>query len=180
LTDPTPAVNPGHARRTPWWLWPHVLSLEAPLVAVLWQRALAHAHGIRLTPMLDAGLALACWVIYVIDRTLDTFAVQTPANSMHAACVLPSPPPCAAAGRDSAGLLVLAWMAFYVIPEGVLWQAVGLSLLVALYLASWSAQGSRVSRDVFISCAGLGGIMLISRMPLPAGYRFTLSLLVLG
>ena len=62
------------ARKTPWWLWAHVLSLEAPLVAVLWQHALAHAHGLRLTPMLDAGLALACWVIYVIDRTLDTFS----------------------------------------------------------------------------------------------------------
>lgn len=149
-------------------------------MAVLWQRALAHAHGIRLTPMLDAGLALACWLIYVIDRTLDTFAVDDaqeldPRHAFyrrHRRILM--------FGVLPPAMITLAWMAFYVIPEGVLWQAVGLSLLVALYLASWSAQGSRVSRDVFISCAGLGGIMLVSRMPMPAGYRFTLCLLVLG
>ncbi len=157
-----------------------MLSLEAPLVAVLWQRTLAHAQGIRLTPMLDMGLALACWVMYVLDRTLDTLAAKnaTDLDVRHAfyhrhrrLLLLGVIPP---------ALVTLAWMALYVIPEGVLWQAVGLSLLVALYLASWSAQGSRVSRDFFISCAGLGGILLISHMPMPAGYRFTLCLLVLG
>lgn len=180
LTDSTPAREPSHAKRTPWWLWPHVLSLEAPLVAVLWQRALAHAHGIRLTPMLDVGLALACWVIYVLDRTLDTFSVQSSGEldtrhlfyHRHRRVLL--------LGVMPPVLLALGWMAFWVIPQGVLWQAVGLALLVALYLASFSSQGSRVSRDVFVSCAGLGGIILISRMPTPAGYRLTLSLLVLA
>jgi len=157
-----------------------VLSVEAPVVAVLWQAALAHAHGIRLTPLLNVGLALACWVIYLLDRTLDTLAVKSPAEldvrhrfyHRHRRVVL--------LGVIPPALLVLAWMALYVIPEGVLWQAVSLALLVALYLASWSAQGSRVSRDVFVSCAGLGGMMLISRMPLTSGTKFALSLLVLG
>ncbi|MBE2282727.1 MAG: hypothetical protein IAE77_04615 [Prosthecobacter sp.] len=178
LSKASPA--PAEPRSTPWWLWPHVLSLEAPLVAVLWQRVLAHAHGIRLTPMLDAGLALACWVIYVIDRTLDTFAVKNAAEldvrhafyHRHRRVVMFAVVPVA--------LSILAWMALFVIPEGVLWQAGGLSLLVALYLASWSAQGSRASRDFLISCAGLGGIMLITRMPAPAGFRLTLCLLVLA
>ena len=180
MTALTPASKPTQARRTPWWLWPHVLSLEAPVVAVLWQAALAHAHGIRLTPLLNVGLALACWLVYLLDRTLDTVAVKSPAelDVRHAfyhrhrrVLLLGVLPP---------ALLLLAWMALYVIPEGVLWQAVSLALLVALYLASWSAQGSRVTRDVFVSCAGLGGIMLISRMPLGSGSKFVLSLLVLG
>ncbi len=180
LTDPTPASEPAHAQRTPWWLWPHVLSLEAPVVAVLWQAALAHAHGVRLTPLLGVGLALACWVVYLLDRTLDTFAVKSAAEldvrhqfyHRHRRVLL--------LGVLPPALLQLAWMALYVIPEGVLWQAVSLALLVALYLASWSAQGSRLTRDVFISCAGLGGIMLISRMPITSGSKFTLSLFVLG
>ncbi len=149
-------------------------------MAVLWQAALAHAHGIRLTPLLSAGLALACWVVYVLDRTLDTLGVRNPAALdvrhafyyRHRRLVL--------LGVIPPALLLLAWMALWVIPEGVLWQAVSLALLVALYLASWSAQGSRVSRDVFVSCAGLGGIMLISHMPLSSGSKLTLSLLVLG
>lgn len=157
-----------------------MLSLEAPVVAVLWQRALAHAQGIQLTPLLDAGLALACWVIYLLDRTLDTYAVSSVHEldvrhlfyHRHRRVLL--------FGVIPPALLLLAWMAFFVIPEGVLWQAVSLALLVALYLASWSSQGSRLSRDVFVSCAGLGGIMIITHMPLPNGYRFTLSLCVLG
>ncbi len=168
------------AQRTPWWLWPHVLSLEAPVVAVLWQAALAEAHGIRLTPMLNVGLGLACWVVYLLDRTLDTYAVKRvhELDVRHAfyhrhrrVLLLGVIPP---------ALLLLGWMALYVIPEGVLWQAVSLALLVALYLASWSAQGSRVSRDVFVSCAGLGGIMLISHMPISGGSRLVLSLFVLS
>ena len=180
LTALPPVSEPTPARRTPWWLWPHVLSLEAPMVAVLWQAALAHAHGISLTPLLGLGLGLACWVVYLLDRTLDTFAVQSTAelDVRHAfyhrhrrVLMLGVLPP---------ALMLLGWLALFVIPEGVLWQAAGLGLLVALYLASWSAQGSPFTRDVFISCAGLGGIMFISRMPLGSGYRFALSLLVLG
>jgi hypothetical protein len=180
LTDLPPASEAAPARRTPWWLWPHVLSLEAPAVAVLWQAALAHAHGIRLTPLLNVGLALACWVVYLLDRTLETVAAKSVVEldirhafyHRHRRVLM--------LGVIPLALLVLAWMALFVIPEGVLWQAVGLALLVALYLASWSAQGSRVSRDVFISCAGLGGIMLVSRMPIGSGSKFTLSLIVLG
>jgi hypothetical protein len=182
VTAPLPACEPASAtvRRTPWWLGPHVLSLEAPVVAVLWQAALAHAHGVRLTPMLGAGLALACWVIYVLDRTLDTLGVADPAtlDLRHAfyhrhrrVLLLGVVPP---------ALLLLGWMALCVIPEGVLWQALGLALLVALYLAGWSSAASRVSRDVFVACAGLGGILLIARLPVGGGQRFMFSLLVLG
>ncbi|MBN8421186.1 MAG: hypothetical protein J0L73_19880 [Verrucomicrobia bacterium] len=176
----SPASESAHVRRTPWWLWPHVLSLEAPVVAVLWQAALAHTHGIRLTPLLGVGLGLACWVVYLLDRTLDTYGVKSVGeldvrhvyyHRYRRVLLLGVIPP---------AVLALGWMALYVIPEGVLWQAVSLALLVALYLASWSAQGSRVTRDVFISCAGLGGIMLISRMPIASGSKFTLSLFVLG
>jgi hypothetical protein len=168
LTTETTAPETVLAKKTPWWLWAHVLSLEAPLVAVLWQHALAHSHGLRLSPMLDLGLALACWVIYVIDRTLDTFSADKADLSLrhvfyrrHRRVLL--------LGVIPAASLVLAWMALWEIPEGVLWQASGLALLVALYLASWAAQGSRVWRDLLISC-----------MPASPGFRFTLSLLVLA
>lgn len=150
------------------------------MVAVLWQGALAHAHGLRLTPLLSVGLGLACWVVYLLDRTLDTVAVKNMAEldvrhlfyHRHRRVVL--------LGVLPPALLLLGWIALYVIPEGVLWQTVSLALLVALYLASWSAQGSRMTRDVFVSCAGLGGVMLISRMPITSGSKFALSLFVLG
>ncbi|MCA9647412.1 MAG: hypothetical protein KC492_42270, partial [Myxococcales bacterium] len=149
-----PSPDETSRKPVPWWLWVHVLSLEAPIVAVLWQSALAHAHGLRLPPMLGAGLALACWLIYVLDRTLDTLSAEGALDTRHVFYrrhrwfILLGVTPLVVA--------VLAWMAFFVIPEGVLWQALGLALLVALYLASWSAQGSRAWRDLRFSCSGLG------------------------
>ena len=64
-------------------------------------------------------------------------------------------------GFGTIPLVALGCMALFVIAEGVLWQALGLSLLVALYLASWSAQGSRVWRDLLFSCAGLGAARVL-------------------
>lgn len=170
----------GGRRRVPWWLWPHVLSLEAPLVAVLYQKMLAQAHGIRLPPMLGTGLALACWVIYALDRTLDTLAARREGELdvrhafyfRHRRLLL--------GGLIPAAVAVLAWLALFVIPEGVLWQAAGLGLLVALYLASWSAQRSRLWRDLLVACAGVGAVVLISRLPAPPGFRLAASFLVLG
>lgn len=156
-----------------------MLSLEAPLVAVLFQMMLMHVHRVAFTPMLHVGLGLCCWVVYVLDRTLDTFEARTEEglDVRHAfyfrhrrlllGVVIPSA--CAA----------LLWLAFFVIPEGVLWQAAGLALLVALYLASFSAQGSRAWRDLLIMGAGLGAVLLISRLPASHGFRFVLSTMVL-
>ncbi len=164
----------------PWWLWAHALGLDAPLVAVLWQRMLAHAHGVQLTPMLDTGLALACWVVLVLDDTLGNFTAKQASGPglrrafflCHRRVLLHVIVPTA--------LVLLAWIAFYVIPEGVLWQAAGMSLLVALYLSSWTTQTGRMTRDLLISCAGLGGIFLISHLPAPPGFRLTLSVCVLA
>ena len=58
--------------RTRFWLWPNILSLDAPLVAIVWQDFLA-----RCTPsasLLPSGrwtLGLTVWAIYLADRLLD-------------------------------------------------------------------------------------------------------------
>lgn len=178
MPETPPAAHPT-PRTPPWWLWPHVLSLEAPLVAVLFQVMLMHVHGVSFTPMLHLGLGLCCWVVYVLDRTLDTFNAKAEGglDVRHAfyfrhrrvllGLVIPT------------AVLALFWLAFFVIPEGVLWQAAGLALLVALYLASFSTQGSPRSRDLLIMCAGLGAVLLISRLPASHGFRFVLSAIVL-
>ncbi len=57
--------------RTQVWLWPNLLSLDAPLVALLWQvlfiRCFHATVGVETTIL----LALAVWLIYAADRTLD-------------------------------------------------------------------------------------------------------------
>lgn len=56
----------------PWWLWPNLLSLDAPVIAVLWQRFLAESLGIPVPVRATIALGLIVWAIYIIDRQLDT------------------------------------------------------------------------------------------------------------
>src|SRR5260221_7493183 len=63
--------------RSPVWLFPNLLSLDAPLVAVAWQGLLAVETDLplRLTGRIVLGLTV--WLIYVADRMLD---VRDPAK----------------------------------------------------------------------------------------------------
>lgn len=165
---------------TPWWQWPQVLGLEIPLAAVWWQHLLAQAHGLHLLPRLDAGLALCCWLIHLTHRTLETFHTSNEVAPNPRAAFYLRHRRLFLLGVIPAICAWLMWAAFWVIPEGILWQAAGVSMLVAMHLASSETPGSRVSRDVFLSGASLGGILLISRMPLPVEHRLMLSLILLG
>ena len=58
--------------KVPWWLWPNLLSLDAPLVALGWAWMFSKAWGVVSVPWeLWATLALVVWIIYVLDRLLD-------------------------------------------------------------------------------------------------------------
>ena len=63
--------------RARWWLWPNLLSLDAPLVAVSWLWLMSATLSIRLPePYWCYGiLAASVWVIYVSDRLFDGMAV---------------------------------------------------------------------------------------------------------
>jgi len=64
-------------RPTPVWLWMNRLSLDAPLVAVIWQDFLANCFPSTLRPAGRLMLGLTVWAIYLADRLLD---VQLPAS----------------------------------------------------------------------------------------------------
>ena len=52
-------------------MWPHLLSLDAPLVAVAWQGWWAHATGVALPPCHGIVLLLGVWLMYLGDRLAD-------------------------------------------------------------------------------------------------------------
>ncbi|MBX7212176.1 MAG: hypothetical protein K1X78_27965 [Verrucomicrobiaceae bacterium] len=163
-----------HLPRIPWWLWPHVLSLEAPVVAVLWQAVMARTHRVAMLPATVAGLALATWLAYVIDRLFDgANAAPPPSDARHAfyhrhrrviagVCV-----PAAAAAA--------AWMALWQIPQGLMWHGVAIALLVFMYVASYPARTNH--RQV----AGAGGVVgfivfaTIFLLPMPPGTRLQMG-----
>ncbi len=58
--------------RVPWWLWPNLLSLDAPLVALGWAWMFTKAWGVVSVPYQLWGiLGVAVWAIYALDRILD-------------------------------------------------------------------------------------------------------------
>ncbi|HUA85954.1 MAG TPA: hypothetical protein VMB85_18980 [Bryobacteraceae bacterium] len=53
------------------WLWPNLLSIDAPIVAVLWQLLFARCFHADVNVMAAVLLVLAVWLIYAADRLLD-------------------------------------------------------------------------------------------------------------
>lgn len=70
----------------PWWLWPNVLNLDAPLVAVVWQEMFARMVGAPLGAEYRWLLFLAVWQVYFVDRWLDSRRdpkIQTDRHRFH-------------------------------------------------------------------------------------------------
>ncbi len=65
------------------WLWPHLLSLDAVFVALIWQQLFAQAASVILSPLERIALALAVWAIYIADRVLDSSARLALPTSRH-------------------------------------------------------------------------------------------------
>jgi len=59
------------------WQWPNILSLDAPLIAVLWQVLLMQSLGVRVNRMEPLVLALSVWFLYIADQLLDALQPET-------------------------------------------------------------------------------------------------------
>ena len=76
--------------RATWWQWPTVLSIDAPVVAVLWQLLLARVAGVHLGWAPPIVLALSVWLAYAADRwiegwRLDAEIIRTPRHHFYQA-----------------------------------------------------------------------------------------------
>lgn len=67
-------------RSIPWWLWPNLLSLDAPAVACVWAVLLGRASGIKASPAVICVLCLTVWLIYSCDRVLDGQSLDATAS----------------------------------------------------------------------------------------------------
>ncbi len=59
------------ATRTPWWLWPNLLNLDSPLLALIWQEQFARVAGVSLGWGERVLLFCCIWLVYWADRALD-------------------------------------------------------------------------------------------------------------
>lgn len=64
-------MQPSVTSRPPWWLWPTILSLDAPVVVVLWQgliaRSASAASGVPEAVVLGSSI----WLAYAADRWIE-------------------------------------------------------------------------------------------------------------
>lgn len=167
MSEPVP-LSPAQAPRIPWWLWFNVLSLDAPLVAILWQWALAQNHQVKLLPGCYTALGLAVWLIYITDRTLDGFNMGAKALSARHhfyrkyRWVF-------ALGVAPIGAAFLFWTSLTDIPSGILWRGLGLGFLVSLYLLYFAARANRVlyTTGIFLAYAAAGVALYLVHLPDP-------------
>jgi hypothetical protein len=68
---PSPVCDLAPAARVRPWLYPQVLSLDAPLVAVCWQWLFARSFHVAVSPLVLFVTAGCVWMIYAADHLLD-------------------------------------------------------------------------------------------------------------
>ncbi|HXD91029.1 MAG TPA: hypothetical protein VNU00_08210, partial [Candidatus Binataceae bacterium] len=67
------------AATVPFWLWPTILSLDAPTIAIVWLALFAAVFRVDPGWPVLTALGLWVWLIYVADRLLDGLK-QPPSN----------------------------------------------------------------------------------------------------
>ena len=132
--------------RTQVWLWPNLLSLDAPVVALLWQIFFIRCFHTTAGAGTAVLLALAVWLIYAGDRMLDAWRGEGQTRRhefyrLHWRAVVPVWLALLAAG---------AWIAWFQLPVELWWRGILLSCGVLLYLgtvhgapALWRRRGSK-------------------------------------
>lgn len=68
-------------KRPPWWQWPNILSLDAPIIAVIWQETFARAFDAPVSLPERAVLFLAVWCVYAADHVADGLRLGAPADA---------------------------------------------------------------------------------------------------
>ena len=146
----------------PPWIWPNLLSLDAPLIAVLWQALLARSFGIPLVPAGSAALGLTVWAIYLADRILDARAPAYPGEPARHRIYRAYPR--AAAGLLCAVTLSDAALSFHLLRPQVLDNGLIVLAGVGLYLAALHALPGRVRvpKELLVAALFTTGTFLVA------------------
>ena len=173
--EPTPTEIKTPARVS-WWMWPQILALDAPLVALVWQEVMARAHNVRLSWEFRLALFLSTWIIYLLDRTLDGIRGEPQQTARHAFCIQHR--------KLILGLLLpalgwlLLWTVLFHLPAGALWQGMALGTLALTYLAIFAAPGRTMAQALMLSIAAVAAMGFISQLPVVAEVKLTSSVLL--
>lgn len=176
---PPPFSIPPSPARTPFWLWPHVFSLEAPVVAMLWLAALARVDRLALMPGVMAGLGLAVWLVYLADRILDAWGLPAAVLDLRHRFYRQFRWPLMLLAMPAA-VTTLAWLGLWVVPAGLLAHSLAQVLPIALYLVLYSVSSLRLRRWL-LQAGVLLLLLFVNALPISAPVRMiTSSLVIVG
>lgn len=134
--------------RVPWWLWPNVLNLDAPLITLVWQELFARAAGVTLTLGERAALFLAVFVIYATDRVIDGIRLRVSEEMSHRHRFSHDH------ARPLVGAILCAvavelWLLATAVPVAVTLGGLAVGGVVAVYFAWNHLAGERLGRGWF-------------------------------
>ncbi len=143
--------------RPPVWLWLNLLSLDAPLVALVWQDFLARCYPTTLHPQGRAALGLTVWAIYLADRIIDVSHAATATESMrhrfyrHHRTVAKA---LFALVILTDLLITLTWLRPTIMNNGMLVSAGVIAYLAIFPLTRWGAPASKKPLAALLFTAG--------------------------
>ena len=76
-------VQPSVTGRARWWLWPTILSLDAPIVVVLWQRLIGAAASAPAGAPEMVVLGCSVWLAYSADRWIEGWRLDPATIGTH-------------------------------------------------------------------------------------------------
>jgi len=161
-------------RRKPLWLYPSLLSLDAPLVAMAWLYVFAKAWRVNYLPwQAYATLGMAVWVIHVVERLHNAKrreACGIPLGERHIFHRRFAPWFLTAAVLASCGLLALMLVSM---PVSIFGYLIIAGLLVAGYFVMSRLEGGQADdiaygRHFLAGAAFAYGIAMFAHVYLPA------------
>lgn len=155
-----------------------MLSLEAPLVAVLWLVALARLDGFAIMPGVLPGLAAAVWGIYILDRLLDSWPLPADRLDVRHQFYRRWRWPLALVVLPATAAYVI-WLSLWVVPAGLLYYSVIQLIPIGLYLLLYSLSSAIWRRRLLLGCLFLL-LLFFNALPLSFELRVIVSLLVAG
>jgi hypothetical protein len=131
IADHNEKVDVDRAPAPQFWLWPNLLSLDAPVVAILWQILFARCFQAQAGVLPAVLLLSTVWLIYSADRTFDAWRGDrcSPRHEFyrrHWRGVMPV---------WVAVLLLTAWLATTRLPEVLFRRGLILLVVVVAYFA---------------------------------------------
>jgi hypothetical protein len=145
---------------TPAWLWLNLLSLDAPIVALLWQDLAARAFGNPLRLAARMVLGLTVWAVYLADRLLDVRDPNpAPATARHR---FYRRHPHALTVLLATVLALDAFVALVDLRREILLHGIAVAACVAAYLLTFPRRRSGWEKQVVAAILFSAGVLLVS------------------